>query len=156
MPALRDLSYRLKVPLALSAVIVAVAAIVAAILGARIYADARADLLANAESLGRTLSRALTPIMLRDDVWQAYEAIMAPLGGEGAPTDPHRSITIVDADGRIYASSDPARFPMLGSAAQAIGNATERLLAPETGGDARVHRGFRDRCNSRRGASQGG
>ncbi len=136
--ALRNVSYRLKVPLAMSAVIVAVAAIVAAILGARIYADARTDLLSNAESLGRTLSRALTPIMLRDDVWQAYEAIMAPLGGEGAPKDPHRSITVVDADGRVYASSDPTRFPMLGSAAQGIGSATARLLERESGGDARV------------------
>src|SRR5512147_227255 len=116
MRALRDLSYRVKVPLALSAVIVVGLAILAAVLGAQIYADARRDLLSNAESLGRTLARALTPAMLRDDVWQAYETIVAPLAGETADDSGRRSITVVDADGNIYASSDPARFPMLAPA----------------------------------------
>lgn len=135
---LRNLSYRVKVPLALSAVIIVVAAIVAAILGARIYADARSDLLANAESLGRTLARALTPVMLRDDVWQAYEAIMAPLGGEGAPVDAHRSITVIDVDGKVYASSDPTRFPMLAPATQALGTPAAELLSTRTGAGARI------------------
>ena len=96
MRTLRDLSYRVKVPLALSAVIVVVSAILAMLLGAQIYADARRDLLANAESLGRTLARALTPAMLRDDVWQTYETIVAPLAGESAEGGTRRSITVVD------------------------------------------------------------
>jgi signal transduction histidine kinase len=129
MVTLRDLSYRVKVPLAMSAVIVVVSAILAALLGAQIYADARRDLLANAESLGRTLARALTPAMLRDDVWQAYETIVAPLAGESAEAGGHRSITVLDADGKIYASSDPARFPMLAPAAHALGAAADKLLA---------------------------
>lgn len=121
MSGLRDLSYRIKVPLALSIVIVFVAAIVATLLGARIYADARTDLLANAESLGKTLARALKPVMLRDDVWQAYEVITAPLGVEGGEPVARRSITVVDAEGRVYVSSDPARYPLLAPAAQAFG-----------------------------------
>ena len=56
MRRLRDLSYRIKVPLALSMVIIFVAAMVTALLGARIYADARSDLLVNAESPGKTLA----------------------------------------------------------------------------------------------------
>lgn len=133
MPALSDLSYRIKVPLALSGVIVFVAAIIAAILGARIYADARADLLANAQSLGRTLARALTPVMLRDDVWQAYEAVMAPLGASGPDEPRHRTITVIDAEDKIYASSEPKRFPMLAPAAQALGPGAHLLLgAPGT------------------------
>ncbi len=138
MPALRDLSYRIKVPLAVSGVIIFVAGIIAAILGARIYADARADLLANAESLGRTLARALTPVMLRDDVWQAYEAITAPLGANAAERASQRSITVVDADGKVYASSDPARFPMLAPAAQALGTAADTLLVATDGNGARI------------------
>jgi signal transduction histidine kinase len=130
MGTLRDLSYRVKVPFALSAVIVVVSAILAALLGTQIYADARRDLLANAESLGRTLARALTPAMLRDDVWQAYETIVAPLAGETADSGAHRSITVVDADGKIYASSDPARFPMLAPATQVLGAAVDEWLAP--------------------------
>jgi len=127
MRRLSDLSYQVKVPLALSAVIVIVSAILAAVLGARIYTDARSDLLASAESLGRTLSRALTPAMLRDDVWQAYETIMAPLGGDEALPNERRSITVIDAEGKIYASSDPARFPMLGSASDVYGTVASKL-----------------------------
>jgi two-component system NtrC family sensor kinase len=129
MSTLGNLSYRVKVPLALSAVIVVVSAILAALLGAQIYGDARRDLLGNAESLGRTLARALTPAMLRDDVWQAYETILAPLAGDNRDGSGRRSITILDADGKIYASSDPARFPMLAPATQTLGPAAENLLA---------------------------
>src|SRR5512138_1027287 len=101
MTSFRDLSYRFRVPLALSAVIIITAAIMSALLGAQIYADARRDLLANAESLGRTLARGIAPAIMRDDVWQTYEAIMAPLAGE--PLDsPRRSITVLDADGMVY------------------------------------------------------
>ena len=129
MVSLRDLSYRVKVPLALSAVIVVVSAILAALLGAQIYADARRDLLTNAESLGRTLSRALTPAMLRDDTWQAYETIVASLAGDATDGNGRRSITVLDADGNVYASSDPSRFPMLSPAAQVLGAAAEQLLS---------------------------
>jgi signal transduction histidine kinase len=131
MRTLHDLSYRVKVPLALSAVIVVVSAILATLLGAQIYADARRDLLANAESLGRTLARALTPAMLRDDVWQTYETIVAPLAGESAEGGTRRSITVIDLDGKIYASSDPERFPMLAPASQALGAAAGELLLSE-------------------------
>ena len=128
MHRLRDLSYRIKVPLAMSAVIVIVSAIMAAIVGARIYSDARSDLLASAESLGRTLARALTSAMLRDDVWQVYETIVAPLSRDEGASSARRSITVIDADGKIYASSDPARFPMLAPAGQVLGAAAARAL----------------------------
>lgn len=137
MSGLRDLSYRIKVPLALSIVIVFVAAIVATLLGARIYADARSDLLANAESLGKTLARALKPVMLRDDVWQAYEAIMAPLGGETGEDTARRSITVFDAEARVYVSSDPARYPLLAPATAALGAQSQALLADTKSGGAR-------------------
>jgi signal transduction histidine kinase len=127
MRTLVDLSYRIKVPLALSAIIVVVSAILAVLLGAQIYADARRDLLGNAESLGRTLARALTPAMLRDDVWQAYETIVAPLAGETPDGSARRSITILDPEGKIYASTDPSRFPMLAPATQALGAAADKL-----------------------------
>jgi len=131
---LRGLSYQVKVPLALSAVIVVVASIIAAILGARIYADAKGDLIGNAESLGRTLAHALTPAMLRDEVWQAYEAIIAPLGGEAAigTKDPHRTITVLDADRRVYVSSDPRHFATLDPIDGTLGSIAEALI-PKSG-----------------------
>jgi two-component system NtrC family sensor kinase len=122
---LRDLSYRLKVPLILSIVIVATAIVVSAVLGVQTYRDLRRDLIGSAESLAVTLSRALVPVVLRDDVWKAYETIVAPLdlaqdGGSG-----ERTVTILDAQGAIYASSHPLRFPMLGR----IEHADERLAS---------------------------
>ncbi len=145
MPSLADLSYRIKVPLALSAMIVVASAILAAIVGAQIYADARRDLLANAESLGRTLARALTPAMLRDDVWQAYETIVAPLAGETSGDTGQGTITVFDADGKVYASSSPAQFPMLASAARVLGAAGN--LLPD--GDDKNPRTMEDEAGKR-------
>ncbi len=131
MASFRELSYRVKVPLALSAVIVVTAAIMSALLGAQIYSDAKRDLLANAESLGRTLARGVAPAMIRDDVWQAYEAIMAPLGGQRVDGHIKRTITIVDTEGLVYASSDPERFAMLTAAAPQLGDAAVPFSAEE-------------------------
>ena len=127
MRAFRDLSYRIKVPLAASVLIIAVAAIVATVLGTRIYSDARSDLMSNAQSLGRALARALSPVMLRDDVWQAYETIMAPLGDEGG-ADGHRSITVIDSEGKVYVSSDPRHLAMMTGASQAFGKPGDALF----------------------------
>ena len=76
---MKHLSYRYKVPLTLSVVIIVAVTVVSAILGWQSYSDLRRDLVANAESLGSTLSRALAPVMLRDELWQAYEIVMTPL-----------------------------------------------------------------------------
>jgi signal transduction histidine kinase len=138
MRRLRDLSYRVKVPLALSAVIVLVSAILAAVLGARIYADARTDLLTNAESLGRTLARALTPAMLRDDVWQTYETIVSPLGGDEFPNNTRRSITVFDADSNVFASSDPATFPMSAPAKRVLPSAAAKLMPGDDDKNPRI------------------
>jgi signal transduction histidine kinase len=132
MTSFRDVSYRIKVPLALSAVIIVTAAIMSALLGAQIYSDARRDLLANAEGLGRTLARGVAPAMMRDDVWQTYEAIKAPLAGDSTEHAPRRTITIVDAEGMIYASTDPQRFAMLSPATHGLG-AAAAAFSPEEG-----------------------
>jgi hypothetical protein len=79
----RDLSYRFKIPFSVSVVILVTALIVSAVLIARSYQYLRTDLIANAESLGKTLSRALTPALLRDEMWQAYETIITPFGAQG-------------------------------------------------------------------------
>jgi two-component system NtrC family sensor kinase len=112
----KNLSYRYKVPLSLSAVIVATAATVAAVLGWQTYRDLRSDLIAGAESLGRTLSRALTPSMLRDEVWAAYETIVTPLDAADRGPAAQRTITVLDSRGSVFVSSDPRRFPMLAPA----------------------------------------
>ena len=143
MHAIRDLSYRIKVPLAVSAVIVVVAAIMATMLGAQIYRDARSDLLANAESLGRTLAKALTSVMLRDDLWRAYETIMAPLTGEDAGDAARKSITVLDSEDNVYVSSDPREIPMRAPAARVFGALGGDLRGMQRGASVVEDRGRR-------------
>ena len=108
-----NLSYRYKVPLSLSVVIVITAAVVSAVLGWQAYRDLRGGLIAGAEGLGRTLSRALLPSLLSDEVWSAYETIMAPLANIEDRSAPQKTITTLDAKGAVFVSSDPAQFPLL-------------------------------------------
>jgi signal transduction histidine kinase len=114
----KDLSYRYKVPLTLSVVIVIAVTIVSATLAWQSYRDLRRDLVAGAESLGRTLSRALAPAMLRDDLWQAYEILATPLDRSDLDAKTEKTITVVAADGNVYASSHPALFPTLAPLAE--------------------------------------
>lgn len=135
---LRDLSYRYKTPLSFSAIALAVALAVSAVLIWRAYGDSRQDLAASAERLSRSLARALVPFMLRDDVWGAYETIMTPLDKRaGSPPSP--IILVLDERGRIYAASEPARFPTateLSKADRAFAGLEEQMLP--SNGDAHV------------------
>ncbi|MFN3717054.1 MAG: sensor histidine kinase, partial [Thiobacillus sp.] len=107
------MSYRYKVPLSLSVVIVITAAVLSTVLGWQAYRDLRGSLIASAESLGRTLSRALLPSLLSDEVWSAYETVMAPLEDIKEDISPQKAITVLDAKGLIFVSSYPAEFPLL-------------------------------------------
>jgi signal transduction histidine kinase len=134
---MRDLSYRYKVPLTLSLVIVITAAVVSAILGWQTYRDLRADLVTGAESLGRTLSRALAPVLLRDEVWQAYEIVVTPLDQSDRSDSPQKTITVLDPKGAIYVSSHPGKFPMLaplGSVSASFAALEAAILAPSNSG----------------------
>jgi len=105
----RDLSYRYKVPLALSLVIVVTALIVSLILLAHAWRDAREQLATNAAALGRVVARSLAPALLHDDAWTAFEILRTPLeAGEN-----RRFLVVIDRGGRIYAASDPRRFRTL-------------------------------------------
>ncbi len=115
---MKHLSYRYKVPLTLSVVIVIAVTIVSAILAWQSYRDLRRDLVAGAESLGRTLSRALAPVMLRDELWQAYEILATPLDPADIAASGEKTITAVSADGNVYASTHPSLFPTLAPLAQ--------------------------------------
>jgi signal transduction histidine kinase len=103
----RDLSYRFKIPFSVSMVILVTALIVSAALTLREYQHLRADLIANAESLGKTLSRALTPALLRDEMWLAYETIVTPFDAAGEMESDQRVVVVLDGSQRVYVSSHP-------------------------------------------------
>jgi signal transduction histidine kinase len=117
MKPLRDLSYRVKLPLAFSALIVLTELIVTAALLTRAFGDARGDLEASARSLTAVLSRSLRDPLVRDDLWQAFEVVRTPVAVRG-PENPLQAIVVLDRRGRIFVSSDPERFPVAADSAQ--------------------------------------
>jgi len=109
----RDLSYRYKIPLSVSFVILVTAVVISTALALQAYRDARRDLVVRAESMGKTLAHALGPIMLRDELWLAYEMIVTPLAG-GSAQDSRGKVTVVlNSENQIYVSTQPTLFPTL-------------------------------------------
>jgi two-component system NtrC family sensor kinase len=122
---LGDLSYRYKIPISFMLVSVLVALAVSVTLAMQAYQNERRDVIANAEGLGKSLGQALTPMILRDDVWGAYQTVITPLG---APAEQAlRDVVVLDMRGEIYVASDPRRFPVLGDLHNA-GEGYGRLL----------------------------
>ena len=109
----RDLSYRFKIPFSVSVVILVTALIVSAVLIVRSYQYLRADLIASAESLGKTLSRALTPALLRDEMWQAYETIITPFDAPRELESDRKVVVVVNTNQQVYVSSHPRLFRSL-------------------------------------------
>ena len=127
---LADLSWRLKVPLAITAVILVTEVVVTTLLVTRALGDARNDLEASADSLATLLARSLRDPLLRDDLWQAFEVISAPLVARRSDS-PLQAIVVMDAAHHVFVSSEPRRLavltpaaalpePLAGVAAQAI------------------------------------
>lgn len=115
MPPLpfRDLSYRFKIPFSVSVVILVTTLIISVVLIAHSYRYLRQDLVTSAESLGRTLSRALLPVILRDEMWPAYEIVVTPFDANGDLDSSQKVIVVLDAHQQIYVSSHPRLFPTL-------------------------------------------
>lgn len=109
-----DLSFRYKIPLWGSLLIVMSALAVSASLMLRAYDDVREDLLISSAGLGRTLAVTLFPAMLHDDVWRAFETVSAPLK-DVPPDNPIRAemILVLDNAGLVYVSTNPEAVPML-------------------------------------------
>uniref|UniRef100_E6QQ89 histidine kinase n=1 Tax=mine drainage metagenome TaxID=410659 RepID=E6QQ89_9ZZZZ len=109
-----DLSYRYKTPLILSMVILLTASIVSANLIVQIYQDTRRDVIWNALDLGKVLARTIRPFLLHDDLWRTYETINIPFNQSSGGRTPARLAIVLDAQNRIYVSTDPSHFPILG------------------------------------------
>lgn len=107
----RDLSWRLKVPLAITAVILLTEIVVTTLLVTRALGDARRDLEASAESLAKVLARSLRDPLIRDDLWQAFEVIGAPLAARRGDS-PLQGVVVLDATGQVFVASEPRRLPV--------------------------------------------
>ncbi len=123
MRSLLNLSFRYKVPLWGSLLIVATATIISSTLLLRSYEELKNDLLRDATVQGRTMATNLFPAILHDQVWRAYESIKAPFGREsGDSPGQAESFVVLDQRGQVYVSTSPESLPML---------ADFRQLSPE-------------------------
>ena len=109
---LRDLSYRYKIPLAFTGVIVLTAVALASTTAVRTYESARSDLFASAEGLGAVLANSLADPIRKDAVWPAYLSIRGLASAEAGMSDP-LAVVVADAQGRVFVSSRPEQFPIL-------------------------------------------
>lgn len=114
---LSDLDWRLKIPLALTAVIVLTELVVAAALVTRTLRDARADLEASSRNLVTVLGRSLREPMVRDHLWQAFEVVSTPIAAR-TPDNPLKRIVVLDADRQVFVATDPREIPVATPAAE--------------------------------------
>ncbi len=111
---LRNLSLVYKVPLRVALLIVLVSIVIAASLLFRAYEVFREDLVLSAENLGRILARTVTPAILHDDVWKAYEVVNTPFSVDSKRGSLQPELVIVlDRGGQVYVSTQPEQYPML-------------------------------------------
>lgn len=109
-----NLSLRYKLPLWGGLLIVITALTLSLSFMGQAYDDLKQDVLRSSEDLGLTMSRALFPLMLHDDVWRAFEMVSLPFqGNSGVNTMHAESLIVIDPNRRIYVSSHPERYPVL-------------------------------------------
>ncbi|MCX7168539.1 MAG: ATP-binding protein [Rhodocyclales bacterium] len=114
MNPLFNLSFRYKIPLWGSLLIITATLAVSAALIAQSYEDLRSDLVSSSASLGRTLAKTLFSAMIQEEVWQAFAIIRAPLHekSDDKLVQPEM-ILALDQHERVFVSSDPKSVPML-------------------------------------------
>ncbi len=119
MRFLLNLSFRYKVPLWGSLLIVGTAIIISSTLLLRSYGELKNDLLRDAMTQGRTMAATLFSAILHDQVWRAYEIIKAPFDREsGDSPGQAESLVVLDPQGKVYVSTNPERLPMLADFSQ--------------------------------------
>ncbi len=111
---LLDQSLRHKIPFWGAVLIVITTLSVSALLMYQAYSDSKKAIVASSTALGRVLSKTLTPPLIHDDLWRAFEMVRAPLasGHQNESVQPD-NITVVSPRREVVVSSDPERLPML-------------------------------------------
>jgi signal transduction histidine kinase len=107
-----QLSLRYKIPLRVTSLVVLVALSVTAAIVLRQVNQAREDLDRYSSSLARALANTLQPYLRHDDVWRAYEIVLAATDDAGATSEASPPVIVIDAADTIFVSSRPREFPV--------------------------------------------
>ena len=107
-----DLSFRFKVPLWGSALIVVSALTLSLAFMVQARYDLKRDMLASSESMGRILARTLQPTLLHDDVWRGFEIVNAPYDRETAKSGFRvEGLIVLNNLHEVFVSSHPDTYP---------------------------------------------
>jgi signal transduction histidine kinase len=106
------LSLSYKIPLRVSALVLLVALSVTGAIVLRQVNQAREDLNRYSTSLARALANTLQPYLRHEDVWRAYEIVLAAAEDADAPASASAPVVVTDAAGIIFVSSRPREFPV--------------------------------------------
>jgi two-component system NtrC family sensor kinase len=108
-----DLSFRYKLPLWGSILIITTTLVVTGSLMLRTYEDLRADLLASSTNLSHRLAEVLFQPLMEDDVWRAFEIINAPLvDSDVKEVLLPKTIVVLDNALRVFVSTRPSVIPI--------------------------------------------
>jgi len=113
MKGVLDLSYRYKLPLWGSLLIIMTALVVSGSLMIKAYDDLRQDLLTSSSSLGHKLAESLFQPLMEDDIWQVFEIINAPLAASNIKDVLlPKVILILDNQLKVVVSTSPMLIPI--------------------------------------------
>lgn len=120
---LAKLPYRVQIPLGLSVAVV-IAALLVTVVSARISARvARQDTLATVDRAVALLGAQARPLLAAEDTWRVFALLRNTAALLPAAESGHSRAAVLDADGRVFAGSDPRRLEtgraLLGQVSQA-------------------------------------
>ena len=114
MKSFFDLSFRYKIPLWGSFLIVTTALAVSGSLMIRAYDDLKEDMLVSSANLGRTLAKNLFSALQQDDIWRAFEIVTPPVKPSRVDNALQpEAIIVLDNALRVVVSTNPKALPML-------------------------------------------
>ncbi|MDP1531584.1 sensor histidine kinase [Rhodoferax sp.] len=107
-----DLSLQFKMPLWGGGLILATALALSISFVVQTWDNLHQEIHKNAQDIGRTMARSLFPVMLHDEVWQAFEIVSLPFAAVPSAALAE-SLMVLDSAARVYVSSRPEEHPML-------------------------------------------
>jgi two-component system NtrC family sensor kinase len=108
---LDSLSYRVKMPASFAVAAVVAAVVVALGLTYAAFEDSEKAFADRAARLAETAARALPSLVLKDELWSAFELVRG-FAATGSPNSGDVVLVVVDANNRVFVSNDPSAFPV--------------------------------------------
>ena len=119
-----DLSLQFKMPLWGGGLILATALALSTSFVVQTWDNLHQEIHKNAQDIGRTMARSLFPVMLHDEVWQAFEIVSLPFAAIPSAALAE-SLMVLDSAARVYVSSRPEDHPVLSPLASLGGELAE-------------------------------